>query len=188
MPVIIQNQLGNANWDDVVTGAFSVKVDSVNPPTAVAYKGSQVWNFVHTADKKIYLTAQLPHGYTEGSDINFHIHFAIETNGLNGATAENVKFNFTHSWSNISGAIPGETTETATVDVKAYTTDVHYLLSIPATLISGANKNISSILLCSLTRDTAVANNYAHGVYFMSADFHIQKNSLGSNEQTAKAD
>jgi hypothetical protein len=67
MPVIIQNQLGNANWDDVVTGAFSVKVDSVNPPTAVA-------------------------------------------------------------------------------------------------------------------------NNYAHGIYFISADFHIQKNSLGSNEQTAKVD
>lgn len=173
-------------WDDAVGNINAVKLDPTNPPIAVAYHDGYVLEFPETANKKLYFTIQLSHSYQESSAIEFHIHYAIETNGA-GAGAENVKFNLTHSWSNVNGEIPASTPLDATFDVQNYVDDTHYLGEIAAS-ISGAGKTVSSILLCSLERDTAVANNYGASVYLLSLDFHIKKDSLGSNLETSKAD
>lgn len=182
--LIVQNQLGNNNWDDAGFTINAVKLDSVNPPTETAYKGGLVLEFPTSANKKIYFTVQLPHGYKKGSNIEFHIHYALSQAGA-GTGAENVKWNFTYSWSNINGDIPDATTEPVTIDVQALTTAKHYIADIVAS-ITGTGKDISSILICSLERDVSVANDYGGSVYLLSADFHILKDSLGSNNETSK--
>lgn len=171
-------------WDDQQINISSVKLPTSNAPSWTDYHGSQVLAFGEGTDNIIYFTAQLSHKYKEGGDIEFHIHYAIETDGSGGG-AENVKWDFTYAWSNINGAISVVTGSTITFDVQNQVDDTHYLGEIVAT-ISGATKSISSILLCSLKRDTSVADNYGADAYLLAADFHIPLDTIGSRQEAVK--
>jgi len=39
---------------------------------------------------------------------------------------------------------------------------------------------VSEMIICSLTRDVSVANNYDDEVYLLEADFHYQADQIGS--------
>jgi hypothetical protein len=172
-------ELSDYVYDDLRVPVSAVRLSGSQPPTSTLYKGGEVLAFPHNSEKTLYFTAQLPHGYDEGENIEFHTHYAIETAGADGETAENLKWIFTHSWSNISAEIPDASTVPVTIDLKAAAAETHYRGQVAAT-ISGTGKNISSILICSLTRDISVANNYAANVYLISLDFHVPINTLGS--------
>jgi hypothetical protein len=171
-------------WDDLRTPISVAKAIPGKEPAAVAYKGGIVYEFEDGRDEGCAFNVQLPHDYKEGSDIEFHIHMLIRTSGA-GIGAENVKWDFTHSWSNIGDAQPTETAVPATIDVQNDTEDTHYLKEIAAT-ITGTGKTISSMLICSLTRDVSVANNYTDDVLVMEVDFHYQIDTMGSRQEDAK--
>jgi len=65
-----------------------------------------------------------------------------------------------------------------------YKDDDHILTDIVN--ISGTGKKISSMLICSLTRDVGVANDYADDAYFLEADFHYEINTVGSRLEMEK--
>lgn len=178
-------ELAEVVYDDVRTPISTVRLSGSQPPTTTLYKGGEVLAFPHTAAKTIYFNVQLPHSYKEAGNLEFHIHYAIETSGANGVNPENVKWDFTYSWSNMTAAIPDATSDSATIDVKALTSATHYRGQIVAS-IDGTGKNISSMLICSLTRDVAVANNYAANVYLMEVDFHYPIDTLGSRQAGVK--
>ena len=173
----------NTRWDDLRTPAYGVKKVLGKEPTDQAYKGGVVQSFVSGADNAVAFTVQLPHSYKEESDLCFHLHVIIPTAGAGGA-AENVKFDFTYSWANIDGVFPAETPVSVTTDVKDIAADTHFIIEFPH--FDGTGKTISSVLICSLTRDTGVANNYADDIYLSELDFHFEKDSNGSRWEWIK--
>lgn len=176
-------------WDDLRFPISSVRGVIGKPPTETAYRGGLVLAFSSSSDNAIAFNAQMPHGYDELSEPELHIHFTLPTAGA-GAGAENIKFDLTYSWADIGAAWPTETTLSATLDVQNMAADTHYLMDIGTLLISNRAINggtgVSSMIICSLTRDVSVANDYASSVYMAETDFHLLSNAPGSREEYLK--
>lgn len=171
---------GSVYYDDLRISLSTTKAPASSTPTWTAYKGSEVPAFSASATNVLYFTAQLPHSYKEGSNIDFHIHVAYPDN-----TAGNSRWTFTYSWINIDGTFPTATSTSITLAAPAVL-DKHVLHDI-ALNISGAGKLISSILLCSVSRIGGDAEDtYANVIYGLSADFHYEVDGLGSRTETAK--
>ena len=123
---------------------------------------------------------QLPHSYLEGSDIDPHIHWVAEDN-----TGGNVQWQLTYSWANIDAAFPAATTSNITA-AAAVVTDEHEMSSFSD--IDGTGKTISSMLLCSLKRNSSNALDTYNGksAYFIEVDFHYEADTIGSRTELAK--
>lgn len=165
------------NWDDLRFPASSVRLGGGAPATFQAYKSGGVLAFASNVDQYIYVVAQMPHTWQEGTDIEAHIHWTIPTSGA-GTGAENVKWDLTYSWSNIDAAIPNASSDTLTKDVQNVTADTHEYDSFGT--ITGTGKTRSSCLIISLKRDTTVANDYAQAAYLIEFDIHYKKNRFGT--------
>lgn len=173
-------ELTNPVYDDVSIDTSNVKIPAANAPAWTAYKGGQVLAFEPSSDEIIYFTAQLPHGYKQGEDIEFHLHVVCPD-----ANAGNVRWNFTYSFASINGTFPSETT--VAVDLASSgVADKHIIHEVVGT-ISGIGINISAGLICSLEREGSHANDtYASNIYLIFADFHVPINTLGSRQATSK--
>jgi hypothetical protein len=172
-------------WDDLRTPINSVKLDSVKPPTETPYKGGQVLSFASNTNNKIYFNVQLPHNYKLGSNLEFHIHIVLPVAGA-GIAVENIKFIFTYSWAKMGMVFPVESSLSATRDVQNDNADEHILMEIEKEIDGSGIDSVSSMLICSLERDTAVANDYASVVYLLEVDFHYQIDTMGSRQETVK--
>ena len=172
-------------WDDLRTPINSSLRVSGKQPTETVYRGGIVYSFSKISDNQIAFNVQLPHKYKLGTDIEFHIHYILPTAGSGGG-AENVKWDFTYSWADIGDAIPAKTTVNTTLDMQSKLADTHYLGEIAATIVGSGTGGVSSMLICSLTRDVSVANNYNDVVYMIEVDFHYQINTLGSRQESIK--
>lgn len=174
-------------WEDVRVRASEIRLDGGAAPTPTAYRSGYVLAFISGADNTIYFDVELPRSYLEGSDIKFHIHWTIPVSGA-GAGAENVKWDLTYSASSPNliypESWPAASTGTATVDVQNSLVNEHLVDTIVT--ITGAGFTASEVLICSLTRDTTVANNYANSAYLVMADFNCQKDTMGSRQEWAK--
>jgi len=170
-------------WDDLRFPASSVKIAGTKVPTLTAYKGGQILAFsdqaVEANEEQITFIAQLPHTYKQGSSIHPHVHWVGEDN-----TAGNVRWKFTYSWANINTAFPAESP--LYIDAANMETDVHNINYFD--LISGDGKQISSILICSLTRNSSHANDTFTGksAYLLEVDIHYEIDSNGSNTELLK--
>ena len=178
-PVVLEDTV----WEDLYTPASAIKLSGGSPPTETAYKGSSVLAFPTNANKIIYFGLHMPHSWKEGSEIEFHIHWTIPTSGA-GVGAENVKWDFTHSIASTGELFPAESAETTTVDVQDTLLDTHIYTDVVDIDMTG--ETISSVLLCSLTRDVAVASDYAASAYLCVIDFHYQRDSMGSKTEAVK--
>lgn len=169
-------------WDDIRTPVTSIKVGGSRPAIETIYKGSLVLGFedkILLQQQNCYFTIQIPHGYKEGTDIEAHIHWTPEDN-----TGGDVVWVLTYSWANKYGTFPVETPLTA-IAPAGVVTDEH--LRTGFGYISGTGKTISSILLCSLERNSGNILDTYNGktAYLLEVDFHYQIDSLGSiNENT----
>jgi len=171
-------------WDDLRFPASAVRLSGSQPPTATLYKGGSVLSFPDNADKTIYFTVQLPHNYKYGTDLKPHMHLTMPNAG-SGAGVENIKFDLTYSLANISDAFPAESTLTITADVQNAAADVHGYVPFAAIDGSGID-NVSTMILCSLTRDVSVADNYGDDIYLLEIDFHYEIDAIGSDEELTK--
>ena len=126
---------------------------------------------------------QLPHGWKEGSTIDFHLHWTIPVSGAAGA-AENVKWDFTYSMASTGDTFPAESSETITVDVSDIALDTHILTELADIDMTG--QTISCMILCSLTRDVSVAGDYTSDAYLTECDFHYRSDQPGSLNQFTK--
>lgn len=174
-------------WDDFTILANTTKLAGANPATDVAYKDGYVLEFITGANKYAYFNIQLPHDYAEGTDVDLHIHWTISDSG-SGLGAENVKWVGTYSACSPNlvtpESWPASSNDDATVDVQAISADDHLVTDILT--MTGTNFKISECIICSIMRDTGVANNYGHSAYVVSIDVHYQKNTLGSSAEWTK--
>lgn len=165
------------NWDDHRFPASSVRLGGAAPATHQAYKDGAVLAFASNTDQYIYIVSQMPHTWAEGTDIQVHLHWTIPVAGSGGG-AENVKWDLTHSWANREAVFPNSSSKTVTVDVQNDIIDENFFTSLGT--ITGTGKTYSSILIISLKRDTAVANDYAQPAYLIEFDIHYKKNRFGT--------
>lgn len=171
-------------WDDIKIPPLTGRLPTSNPPAVESYKSSEVLSFEDNINNDtIFFDIQFPHTWGEGTIIKPHFHYVLDTSGSGGG-AENIKFNLTYSWANINGTFPTATTLTNTVDVQDKNADTHTIFSFGNILPN--EKKISSIMLCSISRDISVADNYSGHVYVLSIDFHIQSTIYGSEELFSK--
>lgn len=166
-------------YDDLRVNLSNIKAPASDSPNWTLYKSCELPAYSATATNNLYFTAQLPHTYKQGTDLTFHIH-AIYPNANTG----NSRWRFTYTWANIDGTFSAETTDTLTFASPAVA-DANKIHAF--TTISGTGKNISSVLLCSLSRLGAdAADTYASVIYVPQADFHFEIDTVGSRTITAK--
>ena len=172
-------------WDDARTPISVAKKIPGKEPAEVVYRGGIVYEFNTGNDEGCAFNVQFSHSRKSGSDIEFHIHYILRAAGA-GAGVENIKWDFTYSWADINDAMPAETTVSKTIDVQDKSADTHYLGEIVGTIDGSDITGVSSMLICSLTRDVSVADNYSDDVLVMELDFHFQVNTLGSRQKAIK--
>jgi len=165
-------------WDDLRLSSSAISLTGANTPTPTAFKGGYVLAFsTSPPNEAVYFNIQLPHEYAEGTDINPHLHWVIPTAGAGGG-AENIKWTFTYSWANKQVAFPTESSSSVTIDVQNTPANTHFYTDVG--WMKGNGRLISSMAICSLTRDVSVANDYTHDIYLLEFDFHYQKDKLGT--------
>jgi hypothetical protein len=173
--------LGQPPWDDLQVNMSTAKAPASSSPTWTSYLSSEVPAFSKTATNVLYFSAQLPHAYKEGTDLDFHIHIAYPDNG-----AGNSIWYFTYSWANIDAAFPAASNSGNKTVASPTTANLHDM-EVLITPISGAGKTVSSVLLCSISRlGGDGSDSYDNVIYLVSCDFHYQKDTIGSRSRLTK--
>jgi len=177
-------ELDPALWDDMRVPVNSVKIPGSNNPGDASFKGGLILAFSDQAvlgnEEYVYFTAQLPHTYKEGEDIESHVHWVGED-----ATIGDVYWRLTYSWANIGDAFPAEST-IYVADTNSAIADTHNKVYFES--ISGTGKKISSMLVCSLSRHSSNILDTFGGkdAYLLEIDFHFPVNTLGSRQEVVK--
>lgn len=170
-------------WDDCRL-IVSARTVGANPATLEVFRdGLRAWRFDNGASlKEIFLSAQLPHGYLEGSDIKLHVHLAH----IEGSDNGNVVWKCEYSWASNLEALPASSTATSS-PVAVLAADQYKPMITPLATITGTGKKISSLLLLRLYRDPTDANDTSTAnVYLLEADIHYQSDGVGTVNETAK--
>lgn len=175
--------LENPVWDDLQIIVSTSRLPASNAPSWTAYKGSEVLTFSKSATNTIYFSAQLPHTYKTGTDIEFHIHIVYPD-----ANAGDSVWYFTWSWASMYGSFPAESNSGNVICSSPTTADTHKLCELVATIDGHTTpQGISSILLCSLSRIGGNGSDtYDNVIYLIGADFHHQIDTIGSRTATSK--
>lgn len=162
-------------WDDLQVNLSSVNLKDTKEPNWIVYKGGYILSFQEGNEEGLYFTAQLPHGYKNGSDIQFHVHLVFP-----GSGAGNTDWTFTYTWANIGEDFSTESTLLNIVVASPADADRHSIGGIAT--IDGTGKKGSSVLLCSLTRNANIGSDtYSGNVYMVALDFHYELDKPGSN-------
>lgn len=165
-------------WEDLRTPVSAVKLSGVKPPTWTEYKSSRVLAFSDQAvvgnEEIIYFALQMPHSYKEGSTVYPHVHWVPEDN-----TGGNVRWALTYTWANEDDTFGAATTLYINASAGT-TTDIHLESSFAP--IMGSGKTISSMILCSLKRNSSDALDTYNGkdAYLLEVDFHYLSDAMGS--------
>jgi hypothetical protein len=189
-------------WEDLRVPLTSGKIGSSNPPSLSQYidngaasVGVFVYSFADEAvagnERQMWFVAQLPHAYKQGTDILAHIHWGIKTAG---AAGEFVKWGLEYTWANIDGTIGNTTIITSDASSAATATtsgdatliiNKHYMTRLGT--ITGTGKNVSSILLCRIFRNSSDGDDdLAQAAYGFEVDFHFEIDTIGSRQETVK--
>lgn len=168
-------------WDDVLIPFQSVKVPATGAPNWEQIQtGIWAYHFLAGNSEEAYFTAQLPHGYVEGTDLKPHLHWISGNNDTGTVT-----FEFDYIIQNVNGIYPSKVTTTTTINAPGSTGN-HTIFTLPT--ISGTTPtplNVSSVIIGTIRRrgDT---DTHTGKVAAISLDFHVQVNSIGSDLEFTK--
>lgn len=173
-------------WDDVRVPANDLTTAGANDPSKVNWLGSLItWAFDQSTMNQLFFEVQIPHGYKEGSNIYPHVHWRPLASA---ASATRVRWGLEYVWQNVGEAAPGATTTiytTAQIPSENLIGYKHY--KSPFAAITGTGKTISSCLSCRIFRDAAnAADDFAGDAGLIEIDFHIEMDTIGSNEEYVK--
>lgn len=166
-------------WDDVRVAAEATKPGSSAPTWTNITGNVSCFQFANSQANFVEFSCQLPHSYKLGSDIHPHIHWGPED-----ATSGNVRWLLTYSWADIGEAFSGST-DIGVTGAASGTANDHQVAEFSA--IDGTGMGISSMLLCKLQRRGSNAlDTYTGAANFYEFDFHIEIDSVGSDEEYVK--
>jgi hypothetical protein len=175
-------RLNTPQWNDINFPGASLGAGASAPDLEIAFGAGNV--LLRTFDgnvttEQLYAADEMLHGYVEGTDIHFHIHWMPTT-----AAAGNVKWQLQYSWGNVGAVMPAPTTITVT-DAAAGVAWTHQLSSFP--VISGTGKEIGSQFAFRFFRvPNDAADTYGADAALLSIGIHYQIDSFGSTSIAAK--
>lgn len=165
-------------WDDLRFPATAI-----NPPGAASDPDWDVtdggWLFDPGSTEVLYLVAQLPHTWIEGSTLKPHVHWEKST-----SAAGNVLWQLRYEWSSIGQVRSTLTTLNAsTPEISDQdTADLHAIT--PLGDIDGTGRGISDMLMMRLERVGGnPADTYDADVRLLEFDIHFQIGRIGTEEQ-----
>lgn len=176
-------------FDDVMVPGFSVRGGAAAPDVGLFGGTSAGDGAIYTTlfdgtstREDVFFTLQLPHTYKHGSNISPHIHWTPTT--TDASESGSVRWYITCMWTNINGTY--STIYQSNVVSQAGQTGWVHKLSEFNDLV-GTDKTLSSIASCSLYRNpTDPSDTYEHDVALLGIDFHVEMDSLGSDEEYTK--
>ena len=161
----------------------------INPPGQVADPDWDIvnggWLFAASGTELIYVIAQMPHSWKEGSPIEPHVHWQKTT-----SAAGNVLWRLEYKWAPINAVMdPAFTTidvSEVVSDVMDTDTDDKHLISSFG-YIDATGKKISDVLVMRVSRIGGDADDtYGADARLLEFDIHHQINSRGSTFQYVK--
>ncbi len=195
-------ELVETTFEDLRVSLIRGLTGASNPPSLTQFMdngagsvGVYVFAFSYQAvagnERQMYFAVQLPHGYKNGTNIKPHIHWSP---AVTGGVNEFVKWGLEYTWQNIDGTF-GNTTiitsdasgaSTATISGDTtLTADKHYVSEIGT--ITGTGKEISSMLVCRIFRNSSHADdNLIQDAFAFEVDFHFEVNTIGSRQEYVK--
>lgn len=173
---------GRVLWNDINHPASALALGA-SAPDSISILGSGGIKGLgfdgNATTERVHGSAEILHGYLEGSDIYFHVHWMPTT-----ANAGNVKWQLEYSWQLVNGTFANPTTITAT-DSASGTPWHHQRAEFAA--IDGTGKEINSALVFSLFRDpTDGADTYTDDAALIQVGIHYQIDVYGSRTIIAK--
>jgi hypothetical protein len=166
-------------------GATDIKAYSANEKTSPAFTeglisgtiishGVFMYYFSKDIVQELFFTAQIPHSWAEGTEIEPHVHYVrpVKDTGT-------VVWGLEYTWENMNDVF-GKTTTIYTYDPA--NSDANDQIYQSFGLQDGTGKKVSSMLVCRIFRDaTNPKDTYAHDIGLLEVDFHVKNNSLGSS-------
>lgn len=181
-------------WEDLRIPTTSLKESSVDMPTWDVFiddtDGPGV--YLHWFDdedgsinkeEELFFTAQMPHGWKEGSNIEPHVHWTTKDD----ATGKNVEWGLQYVWANVGDIFPSTTNIIYTnATVGAPGLRRHSISQFPE--IDGTGRTLSSMLICRIFRHSSHSNDTFNNKQagLIEIDFHYEVDSDGSNEEYTK--
>jgi len=194
-------ELSDTAYTDIVIAPSSFKVPASSDPTEITWLTDlKAYSFA-TGEYILFDGMQLPHGYVEGTDLLFHVHFVPAADITDG---EVIRFTLTYTVASPFMAYPATATVTTDFTNNAASRAEITAAGDAATILSGTtiqasasphlittsgtidgtDLNLSSVLAGKLEY-TATGTTYTGEAIVVSSDFHYQVNRLGSeNEYT----
>lgn len=181
------DEIFNALWYAEYWEDLRFPATAINPPGGAsdpAWDPSNGgWLFDASSTEVLYVVAQLPHSWKEGTVLRPHVHWEKSAAG-----AGNVLWQLRYEWS-----VPGQvrssmTTINAATAVSTFDSnlaDSHIITSLPD--IDGADKVISSMLLMRLERvGGSGLDTYANDARLLEFDIHYKRDARGSEGEFRK--
>lgn len=173
---------GRVLWADLNMSQAALRLGASSPDLinvlasggiyTLAFNGAATTEEVHGA-------LDMPHGYLEGSDVKFHIHWMPTT-----ANAGNVKWQIEYSWIDPGSVFPNPATINA-VGAAGGTAWNHN--EDDFTIISGIGKTIGTSMIFRLFRDpTDGSDTYGNDAALIQVGLHIQVDVYGSRAEDSK--
>lgn len=179
-------------WDDIriVPGAFTFLGNS--DPTLEDWQPGgagttfQVYKFLK--NDEVFASCQMPHGYKEGTDLEFHLHWTPCDRG-NEENGNAVGWKVDYTMANPNGVF----LSSATVDLSDVCNGVDDTHELTASVtVSGTGLSISHIIMLRIYRsdtgadDTWVSILAAQSPALLEFDIHFQKDTIGSRQELTK--
>jgi hypothetical protein len=169
-------ELTDTVWDDLRFPATAV-----NPPGLASdptFDSINVgWLFDDSSTEVLFLVAQLPHSYKEGTNLHCHVHWE-PTNTNTG----NVLWRMSYRWRNNLKVAPSF----ADVDITVAANGTANKIQLDEFAeISNTDALISSMLDIKLQR-IGGSDTYNANARFKEFDIHFEINTLGSREEVVK--
>lgn len=139
------------------------------------------WLFSPSGTETLYMIAQMPHAWKEGTTLAAHVHWEKTTSAAGSAVWELV-----YSWSAYYEARTGDTTLTASTPV-ADTDTLDTQMITAFSDISATGRQISDMLCMKLSRlGSDGGDDYGADARLLEFDIHYQIDSFGSSQEYSK--
>jgi len=179
--------LSDTVWDDLRFPVATLKLGGSKPPSWEAFPSGSNLLALHFGDEavneeEVFFTAQLPHGFKYGTPIDTHIHWSPASTGIG-----TVRWGFEYTWQDINGVFASPVIIYKNVTLTEPCLDKHIYTEI-GTLTDPGIVDVSSMIICRLFRNSSHAEDTftAAAAVLLEADFHVQRDALGSREEFVK--
>jgi hypothetical protein len=168
-------------WEDLRFSPENVRINAANSkPDIITFVGqTRCLGFDNTASEWVTFSAQLPHRWLQGTEVETHVHWA-PTSDADG----NVRWVLEYTWANKDSIFPSIATTGGTGVAASQNRHTYTDLGE----LTGTGKTVSSVIMCRLLRDvSASGDTYAADAALLEVDFHYRVDGFGSEGETSKA-